>query len=75
MTWSGCDAVPVEVAEPMNTGPLVNVEPEETTIPVAVTMPEALMFLTTAKSFSVNWTLPAASLVPVGNWVDPIPIA
>ena len=26
MTWSGCDAVPVDVAAPMNTGPLENVE-------------------------------------------------
>ena len=33
----------------------------------AVTIPEALIFLTTAKSFSVNWTDPAASLVPDGN--------
>ena len=42
---------------------------------VAVTTPEALMFLTTAKSLSVNWTAPAASLVPVGNCVEPIPTA
>ena len=41
----------------------------------AVMVPEALISLTTAKSFSVNWTLPAASLVPLGNWVEPIPIA
>ena len=26
MTWSFCDAVPVDVAAPMTTGPLVNVE-------------------------------------------------
>ena len=55
----------VEVAVPVNAPTNV----------VAVTIPEALIFLTTAKSFSVNWTLPAASLVPVGNWVEPIPTA
>ena len=53
----------------------------DVTIPVtmlavgAATTPEALMFLTTAKSFWVNWTLPAASLVPDGNCVEPIPTA
>ena len=41
----------------------------------AVTIPEALIFLTTAKSFSVNWTDPAARRVPVGNCVEPIPTA
>ena len=40
---------------------------------VAVTIPEALIFSTTDKSFSVNWTEPTASLVPSGNCVLPIP--
>ena len=30
MTWSGCDAVPVDVVEPINTGPLAKVEIPET---------------------------------------------